>query len=53
MPEYFRSYFSGNEVVFIFLYPGTKGTPLGNKCDKTHVHSNAEYEASAHFMHNY
>ena len=20
-------------------------------CDKTHIHNNAEYEASAHFMH--
>jgi hypothetical protein len=33
------------------LYPGTKWSPLGNKRDKTRIHSNPEYEASAHFMH--
>jgi len=35
-------------LAFIFLFPGTKGTPLGS--DKTHVHNNQEYDASAHFM---
>ena len=38
-------------MVFIFLYPGTKGTALGSKCDKTHIHNNPEYQATAHFMH--
>jgi hypothetical protein len=33
-----------------FLYPGTKGTKLSSKCDKTHIHNNPEYEATAHFM---
>jgi hypothetical protein len=36
--------------IFIFLYPGTKGTTLFSKRDKTHIH-NPEYEATAHFMH--
>jgi len=34
-------------VDFHFLYPGTKGPPLGSKRDKTHIHNNPEYEASA------
>jgi len=25
--------------LLFFLYPGTKGIPLGSKCDKTHIHS--------------
>jgi len=37
--------------LLFFIYFGTKGTPLGSKCDKTHIHNNQEYEASAHFMH--
>jgi len=38
-------------LAFIFLYPGTKGTPLGSRCVKTHIHNNPEYKVSAHFMH--
>jgi hypothetical protein len=37
--------------LLLFLYPGAKGTPLGSKHDKTHIHSNQEYEAPVHFMH--
>jgi len=46
-----RNYFSGNKLAFIFLYPGTKGIPLGSKRGTTHVHNNPEYEASANCMH--
>jgi hypothetical protein len=35
----------------LFKYPGAKGNPLGSKCNKTDIHSNEEYEASARFMH--
>jgi len=38
-------------LAFIILYPRTKGNPLGSKRDKTHIHNNPEYEASAQFMH--
>ena len=43
--------FQAINLAFIFLYPVTKETPLGSKCDKTHIHNNPEYEDSAHFMH--
>jgi len=29
----------------------TKRTALGNKCDKTPIQNNPQYEATAHFMH--
>ena len=36
---------------FYFFYPRTERTPLGSKCDKTHIHNNPQYEATAHFIH--
>jgi hypothetical protein len=35
----------------IFYIFRNKRASLGSKCDKTDIHSNQEYEASAHFMH--
>ena len=53
MPQYFKQelFFRQLTGFYFFLHPGTKGPPLGSKCDKTHIHINPEYEASAHFMH--
>jgi len=48
MPKYFKQELFFRQLTgFYFFYPGTKGS----KCDKTHIHINPEYEASAHFMH--
>jgi len=50
LPGFIFNFQAINWLLF-FLYPGTKGPPLGSKCDKTHIHNNPEYENSAHFMH--
>jgi len=44
-----RNYFQAIYWLLFFFYPGAKGTPLGSVIK--HIHSNQEYEATAHFMH--
>jgi len=52
MPQYFKQELLFRQLTgFYFSYPETKGPPLGSKCDKTDIHNNQEYKASAHFMH--
>jgi len=37
MPQYFKQELFFRQLTgFYFLYPGTKGTPLSSKRDKTH-----------------
>ena len=52
MPQYFKQelFFKQLTCFYIFI-SRNKRVPLGSKCDKTHIHNNNEYDASAHFMH--
>jgi hypothetical protein len=49
MPQYFKQELFFRQLTFYI--PEQKGPHLGSKCNKTHIHMNPEYEASAHFMH--
>jgi len=51
MPQFKQELLFRQLTGFNFFISRRKGTPLGSKCDKTHIHSNPEYEASAQFMH--
>jgi hypothetical protein len=51
MPLYFKQELFFKQLIgFNFFIFQNKGTALGSKCDKTHIHNNPEYQATAHFM---
>ena len=50
--QYFKQELFFKQLTGFYIFISrTKGTPLGSKHGKTHIHNNPEYEASAHFMH--
>ena len=52
IPQYFKQELFFKQLTgFYFFTSRSKGTALGSKCDKTPIHNNPQYEATAHFMH--